>query len=297
MMFPAYLLNPGDMFQVDPQAIMLAMGAKKPGKAKAGEGETAAVPLAADVWDVVQRAKKALVGVQSSSSSAATPSEDDSAVPLTASSLAELAAVSERASRVAERRMRARARLPADFVNTSAMDQVVDALAGLDLDRKAVLSTIPAAEAVEEEEQSAVQEEEAAGEKGADEVKAEAAAETDGAAADQTDGSAEIPRSTSAVEWRRIKSVTPDVLSELRALVAEAEKNPYDAAAPYATPWRPRPYMPAFAFVPRYLEVDPLVGAAIYLRHPVARPGKAEVPTPFPLATSQLGFNWYLRRR
>lgn len=68
-------------------------------------------------------------------------------------------------------------------------------------------------------------------------------------------------------------------------------------AAPYATPWRPRDYMSAFAFIPRYLEVNQNVCAAVYLRHPVARPGLAEVPTPFHIETGQLAFNWYLRRR
>lgn len=31
--------------------------------------------------------------------------------------------------------------------------------------------------------------------------------------------------------------------------------NPIDVTKPYATPWRPRDYLPPFAFIPRYLEV------------------------------------------
>ena len=73
--------------------------------------------------------------------------------------------------------------------------------------------------------------------------------------------------------------------------------NRRNASAPYATPWRPRDYMSAFAFIPRYLEVNQNICAAVYLRHPVARPGLAEVPTPFHVETGQLAFNWYLRRR
>lgn len=73
--------------------------------------------------------------------------------------------------------------------------------------------------------------------------------------------------------------------------------NARNAAAPYATPWRPRDYMSAFAFIPRYLEVNQNICAAVYLRHPVARPGLGEVPTPFHYETGQLAFNWYLRRR
>jgi hypothetical protein len=95
---------------------------------------------------------------------------------------------------------------------------------------------------------------------------------------------------------------TESIISEedseaLREALIEARDNPIDPTKPYATPWRPRPYMSAFAFIPRYLEVNQNICAAVYLRHPVARPGLAEVPTPFKEETNQLAFTWYLRRR
>ncbi|KAI0854312.1 alpha-L RNA-binding motif-containing protein [Daldinia vernicosa] len=77
----------------------------------------------------------------------------------------------------------------------------------------------------------------------------------------------------------------------------EEQDNPYDPSKPYKTPWRPRNYMAPFAFIPKYLEVNHNICAAVYLRHPVARVGSAEVPTPFPEPVNQLAFNWYLRRR
>jgi hypothetical protein len=61
--------------------------------------------------------------------------------------------------------------------------------------------------------------------------------------------------------------------------------------------WEPKDYMAPFAFVPRYLEVNHTVCSAVYLRHPVARMGLAEVPSPFPLETGNLAFSYYLRRR
>jgi len=73
--------------------------------------------------------------------------------------------------------------------------------------------------------------------------------------------------------------------------------NPRDDTKPYHTPWRPRDFMAAFAFIPRYLEVNQNICSAVYLRHPVCKPGLAEVPTPFHAETGQLAFNWYLRRR
>lgn len=83
----------------------------------------------------------------------------------------------------------------------------------------------------------------------------------------------------------------------LKQALAEAKENPIDPSKSYATPWRPREYMSAFAFIPRYLEVHHKVCSAVYLRHPVARPGLGEVPTPYPIETNALAFNWYLRRR
>jgi hypothetical protein len=82
----------------------------------------------------------------------------------------------------------------------------------------------------------------------------------------------------------------------LKWMMQREAENPHDPSKPYATPWKPREWMSPFAFIPRYLEVNQRVCAAVYLRHPVARPGKSEVPSPFSPTLSQLAFNWYLRR-
>ncbi|KAL2159952.1 hypothetical protein VTH06DRAFT_2085 [Thermothelomyces fergusii] len=82
----------------------------------------------------------------------------------------------------------------------------------------------------------------------------------------------------------------------LKWVILSEIENPVDPSKPYATPWKPRDYMAPFAFIPRYLEVNQRICAAVYLRHPVARPGRSEVPTPFSPMLSQLAFNWYLKR-
>lgn len=51
----------------------------------------------------------------------------------------------------------------------------------------------------------------------------------------------------------------------------------FDPLKPYRTPWRPRYYLSAFAFIPKYLEVNHSIGHAVYLRDPVASPGLSEV--------------------
>ncbi|KAI0890109.1 alpha-L RNA-binding motif-containing protein [Annulohypoxylon maeteangense] len=95
--------------------------------------------------------------------------------------------------------------------------------------------------------------------------------------------------------------LSPADMKKLEARVAEhmreEEENPRDRSKPYKTPWRPRDWMSPFAFIPKYLEVNQNVCSAVYLRHPVAKVGRGEVPTPFPEYINQLAFNWYLRRR
>lgn len=98
----------------------------------------------------------------------------------------------------------------------------------------------------------------------------------------------------SAEDQAKLRSAFEKLRLETEHTSAWNRRNP---TAPYATPWRPRDYMSAFAFIPRYLEVNQNICAAVYLRHPVARPGLSEVPTPFHIETGQLAFNWYLRRR
>ncbi len=113
-------------------------------------------------------------------------------------------------------------------------------------------------------------------------------------------GQTEEVESVDKAPVKRLKTeseMTPAMKEALEKAIARIRENPSDTTKPYATPWRPRPYMSAFAFVPRYLEVNHKICSAVYLRHPVARPGLSEVPTPFPAETQQLAFNWYLRRR
>lgn len=104
-------------------------------------------------------------------------------------------------------------------------------------------------------------------------------------------------RSLSAYALKKQQALDEVKQQALLQAMIEAEENQEDPSKPYATPWQPRPYMSPFAFIPRYLEVQHAICSAVYLRHPVARPGLAEVPTPFPAETQQLAFAWYLRRR
>lgn len=97
----------------------------------------------------------------------------------------------------------------------------------------------------------------------------------------------------SSFQERKDRYVDPD--GHISALAAAYNEFLPDRS--YAQPWQPRDWMAPFAFVPRYLEVNYNICSAVYLRHPVARPGLSEVPTPFHQEIGGLAHNWYLRRR
>ena len=107
----------------------------------------------------------------------------------------------------------------------------------------------------------------------------------------------DTPQMSTASLQAEADSLNPLQLNALRDALKQARENPIDPSKPYATPWRPREFLSPFAFIPTYLEVHQKVCSAVYLRHPVARPGLGEVPTPFQSETLSLAHNWYLKRR
>jgi hypothetical protein len=58
----------------------------------------------------------------------------------------------------------------------------------------------------------------------------------------------------------------------------------------YASPW---------LFIPAYIEPSFSTCSAIYVRHPTARPGYSEIPTPYDAdgEVIQLAWEWYTKRR
>jgi ribosomal protein S4 len=261
MQYAGYLLNPGDMFQVDVDRVLYATGAPKtieqirtgrkllkaqsrvkkgpaPPKARAVAKAASTTPAAglirteADIQEVRKQRKldfkELLVQVED--------------------------IMEDKRRRVgAKRKIAIRAfardvRKAMSTVNRKNEKELDDQLAGL-ISKLAIAKNSPADAAAESESQAA-------------------------------------PAGPSVEEQR-----------QFREAITRARENPIDESKPYATPWQPRPYMSVFAFIPRYLEVNHNICSAVYLRHPVARRGQSEVPSPFPEVHQQLAFNWYLRRR
>ena len=266
MIYPGYLLNPGDMFQVDPARVLFATGAPKdrterrvgrviargrPKKAEGKEGEDEATETSGEAKSTEAADGTAAQGSRSRQS---TPTAEESLTRLLSRARSILQDPRDAIGGKRKKDLRAFQRTIQRALSRAGTASNVPA-ANLDTELTTLISKLSLS-------------------------------------------SSPSPSlsSTAVGSVPGMDDLSPDDQRALKAALREARENPVDATKPYATPWRPRPYMSAFAFIPRFLEVNQNVCSAVYLRHPVARPGLAEVPSPVHPDTHQLAFNWYLRR-
>ncbi|KAI9843429.1 MAG: mitochondrial 37S ribosomal protein nam9 [Thelocarpon superellum] len=256
MIYPGYLLNPGDMFQVDPERVLFATGVPKDRR------ERRAGRVAARKSKDRQVANASAEGADGGDGEGQTADADTSSEPASGDSSAP--AVSDPRETLHQLLQQARSALQVSKHELSAKEKQ---------QLRAFQRT------------------------------ARRALQQQGQTASPTNPDAELSelmsKLFSSASTQQPSEVELSLVDQraLQAALREARENPIDSTKPYSTPWRPRPYMSAFAFIPRYLEVNQNVCSAVYLRHPVARPGLAEVPSPFHPDIHQLAFNWYLRRR
>ncbi|KAL9000405.1 MAG: hypothetical protein Q9169_000922 [Polycauliona sp. 2 TL-2023] len=268
MVYPGYLLNPGDMFQVEPERVMFATGASKD-------------------------ARERRAGRKARQKSEATAAKSQDALP----SNADPAAASEDPP-------------PASTADEPSSDNDKETLKSLLSQAKALLTTPSSASQLSGKRKQDLREFQRLLKSTLSRNRSQSTfGPRDTTLTDSLDAQLQEltqklnlnppPPADEKIEFRDLgpETLTPENSSLLRKALSEARENPIDVTKPYATPWRPRPYMSAFAFIPRFLEVHHRICSAVYLRHPVARPGLGEVPTPFGNDVNALSFNWYLRRR
>ncbi|KAJ3494854.1 hypothetical protein NLJ89_g10724 [Agrocybe chaxingu] len=79
------------------------------------------------------------------------------------------------------------------------------------------------------------------------------------------------------------------LLSTITSTQPSTELTPF-YLPPYASPW---------LFIPAYIEVSFKTCSAVYVRHPTARPGYSEIPTPYDAdgALIRYAWEWYVQRR
>merc|ERR1712000_57611 len=271
--YPGYQLNPGDMFQVLPERVMFATGAPKvTEKAKAteqeGEGEDAASEEAAEAVEKKTQPEEEVEVEQD-------PREVLKALKAQAKSI--LTSAKQDLGGKRKQELRAFSRAIRRLLSKS---------------KSTTLETGSAeAQLAEIQEQLQIRREhKAAGTSSPPSAQAQVAASAE--SADLTSVAQEGPKAST-----ERPSLNDEEYNELLSALRSMQENPIDDSKPYATPWVPRDFMSVFAFIPRFLEVNHKICAAVYLRHPVARPGLAEVPTPFTESVNSSAFAWYLRRR
>lgn len=86
---------------------------------------------------------------------------------------------------------------------------------------------------------------------------------------------------------------TADVVEETTQLAEKS--NPSSSELHLQLP----DYAAPFIFIPAYLEVSFNVCSAVYVRHPTARPGYSELPTPYDAdgEVMRLAWEWYVKVR
>lgn len=314
MQYPGYLLNPGDMFQVDPERVMYATGApkdrslrrsgrirrrlgakKKEESEGEGEGEAAKAEEgretkkkgkeAEEPEDPREMLKQMLSGAKGimSSSKDLIPAQRRQAIRAFQRSVKQVLSRSSTTTTMTDN-------LEAQFL---ALKNMIEE----DTKRAAEKAQKAAAKEAAKEEtapSNASADTAEPSTPNSDSNTTTTTTTTTTTANNTTNQVDELAESLSSVE---LSDYSAADLRALKRALEEIHENPIDSTKPYATPWRPRDYMSPFAFVPRYLEVNHNICAAVYLRHPVARPGRAEVPTPFDERISGAAFAWYLRRR
>ncbi|KIX07478.1 uncharacterized protein Z518_02131 [Rhinocladiella mackenziei CBS 650.93] len=270
--YPGYLLNPGDMFQVLPERVMYATGAPKiPEAAKEaeeseGDEKTIEENIEEQPDEEVEMdrdPREVLKDLKAQAKSIlASPKKD-----LGAKRKQDLRAFSKAIKRLLSKSK-------STTIMTESLEvQFAEIQRQLNLRRQTKETGISSPPSAQDPTQAP----------GEESSEADSAAETGEAGADTSE--------------QESLTLTNGEYNELFDALRSMQENPIDESKPYATPWMPRDYMSAFAFIPRYLEVNHNICTAVYLRHPVARPGLAEVPTPFSETTNSTAFAWYLRRR
>ncbi|KAK2735701.1 mitochondrial 37S ribosomal protein nam9 [Myotisia sp. PD_48] len=305
MKYPGYLLNPGDMFQVNPERVMYATGAPKDDKERrAGR--------------VRRRMKKAPESSGSTESTEASAKKEEAEPETPEDHRETLKLMLSRAKGMLTANKDV---LPAQRKqDVRAFQQAIRRV----LSRSTTSTVLTDNLEAQFLELKAIMEKEA--KKARETATAPTQSTSSSTTSEPTTTSSSSPPPQSLTQDQIISSSSPsknkgdvDVLAQtlqntslsnedlfdlsdkeldaLKRALAQLYDNPIDSTKPYATPWRPREYMSAFAFIPRYLEVNHNICAAVYLRHPVARPGLAEVPSPYGESIGGPAFVWYLRRR
>jgi len=287
MRHPSYLLNPGDMFSVDPESVMYATGARKFDKTKPytkqGDASDESEP------QNIPRIKKIVTAEENLK-------EEDVQDGLTEFEATENEEVLAADPREALKTIMAKARSILDDPSEKAKlsGKKKQDLRSFKRQVRATLSKIRKNSTETTVEGESVEETVEGLQATLAKLTGEDVSESTLKESNKSDN-AQINPVRDAKLLRDALDLVED--SDNSSAQSSSLGKVEDASKAYSTPWQPRQFMSAFAFIPRFLEVNHKICSAVYLRHPVARPGMVEVPSPFSEETYALAHNWYLRRR
>lgn len=289
MRLPGYLLNPGDLFQVEPERVMFATGAPK-NKAERREGRLAKKSTAngksetSDEKAAKEEETKAEELTEQEEKTQAKESLKDLITKAkTIMSREKTVLPAKKKQELRSFQKSVRSVLSKSATSTILTDSLETQFSELLGKLKAKVATTPKNQGEKQQKQRTPGNQESSNEES-----------SNGASSQLREA---FNKATEDPESLDTSELSKEEVGILKQALAQMRDNPIDSSKPYATPWRPRDYMAAFAFVPRYLEVHHKICAAVYLRHPVARPGFSEVPSPFGDSIQTPAFVWYLRRR
>ncbi|PLB45431.1 putative 30S ribosomal subunit S4 [Aspergillus steynii IBT 23096] len=308
MRYPGYLLNPGDLFQVDPERVMYATGAPKDKherrESRVARRKAAETPAEGEGAEEGAAAEESSEKKETETEVDNKKAEEEDPRETLKALLAQAKVImgSNKEVLPAKRKQELRGFQKAIKRVLSRSDSSTILADSLEAQFSQLTLLLKAKRAEAKQSKKSEQPKESAQEQSPEKpAAAPEAASTEATANENKLGEALTEAFRQAAENPDADVDTSELSDEefnvLKRALVQMRDNPIDSTKPYATPWRPRDYMSAFAFIPRYLEVNHNICAAVYLRHPVARPGISEVPSPFSESVGTLAYTWYLRRR
>ena len=102
-----------------------------------------------------------------------------------------------------------------------------------------------------------------------------------------------------AVENDKIDAEGSESVESQAPREVENDKVDEEDDKPRLTPFYLPPYASPWLFIPAYIEPSFATCSAVYVRHPTARPGYSEIPTPYDADGTlvRYAWEWYVQRR
>ena len=123
-------------------------------------------------------------------------------------------------------------------------------------------------------------------------------AEAESAAAPTPEVEAAEPEASSETSEAEPESESDSASTDDTKMVHKPKPKTITTKAANVTPFFLPQYASPWLYIPAYIEVSFATCSAVYVRHPTARPGYSEIPTPYDAdgAVIRFAWEWYVQR-